>query len=298
MDRLEPDVATPAEDERERLFQYLFRELARSNVLPSNVPAFEAVYTVLCALEMRLPRRRAAELMDDVPPTLRLLLSQCAAHKTNRPEISFDEPGFQHLVGSTLHISFTDAERVTRGVFVAVQKLLSVDEILRVRDQLPAVLDALWYPLEAAGLEPSEAPAPDEAAAGIRPAEEPIEKILHEIDLSGELPTGLSAVDAMQGALCTLSQELTGHEAQELADTSRTLRALLVPCVRHRGEQPHVMHRPTFLHRLALHFGVDERRAERIAQTVFAALRGRLPPDEIHKIDGRVPRSVRPVWNP
>ena len=301
MDRLEPSVEpTPATDEQDAATQSVFRDIERSGALPADVPALEAAYTVLCALEMRLPRRPAEQVAHDIPPTLRMLISRCVSHETARPEISFDEPAFLRLVASALHISVADAERVTRAVFVAVQKLLPEGEILALRRRLPSGLDDLWHPVGPASAEAFE-PASREGGdvfPGGRPAEEPIETMLRDIEHSGVLPDKLSAPEALQAALCTLSLELTAHEAQEIADTSRTLHRLLGPCVQHRAERPQVMYRPTFLHQLAEHLGVDERRAEQIARTVFAAVRGRLPPDEIHKIDGRMPRNVRDVWKP
>lgn len=294
MDHLEPSVGPPlADEEAERAVQDLFREVEHSGELPADVPAYEAVDTVLCALEMRLPRRQAEQVEDEVPPTLRALISRCVIHRTDRPEISFDEPAFLRLVASALHISVDQAERVTREVFAALQQHLPEHEIFAVRRRLPRDLNALWYPRAV------EPPLADEdVRAGARPVEEPIETVLREIEESGVLPDELSATEALQAVLCTLSLELTGHEAQELADASRTLRRLLAPCVRHRHERPHVMDRPTFLQQIEEHLGVDERRAEQIAKTVFAALRGRLPPDEVRKIDSRIPRSVRSVWNP
>ena len=299
MDRLEP-APTPADDEQERVIQSLFRDIERSGGLPPHVAAFEAADTVLCALEMRLPRAQAEEVVRDVPPMLRMLLRRCVMHETERPEVSFDELAFLRLVASALRISVEQAERVTRAVFVAVQKLMAEDEILDVRGKLPRELNALWLPPSMSGLEPFEPPPPVSPAVttGARPLEEPTERILREIEQSRVLPERLSAIEALQAVLCTLSLELTAHEAQELADTTRTFEELLVPCVIHRGERPEVMYRQTFLRRLADHLGVDEGRAERVAHTVFAAVRGRLGPDEIHKIDNRLPRSVRPLWIP
>ena len=293
MDRLEPSVAPPpTDDAREPAIQSVFGDIERSGVLPAHVPAFEAAYTVLCALEMRLPRLQAEKVAHDVPPSLRQLISGCVIHETHRPEISFDESAFLRLIASALKISHKEAEQVTRAVFVAVQKLMPEDEILDVRRKLPLELNALWYP------EPFEPPPTRTGEAKGRPFEEPTESIVREMQQSAVLPEGLAATEALQAVLCTHSLELTGHEAQELADTSRTLHRLLGPCVSHRDERPDAMHRPTFLHRLAEHLEVDERAAERIARTVFAALRGRLPPDEVHKIDGRLPRSVRALWKP
>jgi uncharacterized protein (DUF2267 family) len=280
--------ATPIADDRD--LQDLFRDIDRSGVLPAHVPAYQAADAVLCALEMRLPRRQADEIVHDVPPTLSLLVRRCVIHKTDKPELSFDEPAFLRLIASALRISVAEAERVTRAVFVAVQKRLPEEEILEVRRRLPSELNALWLKLESP-------PAEDTGAvARGRPVEEPTETILREIEQSGVLPEGRSATTALQAVLCTLSLELTGHEAQELADSSTTLHRLLSSCVSHRDERPEVMRRQTFLHRLAEHLGVDDKRAERVARTVFAAVRGRLPPNEVAKIDGRLPRSVRSLW--
>lgn len=294
MEHPEPSAEpTPAvEDERDRDLQDLFRDIERSGVLPPNVPAYQAADVVLCALEMRLPRTQADGIVCEVPPTLGMLIRRCVIHKTDRPELSFDQPAFVRLIASALRISFADGERVTRAVFAAVQKRLPEDELLDIRRRLPRELNALWpAPV---------APPPEDTGAvtGDRPVEEPTETILREIEQSGVLAEGSTATETLQAVMCILSLELTGHEAQELANTSRTLHRLLGPCVRHRGERPQVIDRQTFRHRLAEHFGVDEERAEEVARTVFAAVRGRLPPDEIAKIDGRLPRNVRLLWIP
>lgn len=292
MDPLEASVS-PSSPTDEAV-QTLFRNIDDSGVLPAHVAPFEAADAVLCALEMRLPRTQAEEVAHDVPPTLQLLIRRCVIHKTERPAIQFDERAFLRLVASALRTSLGEAERVARAVFMAVQKLMPEREILDVRRRLPHELDELWYPRGPSrfGGEPPDVPG------GMRPVEEPIESILREIELSGVLPKGLSATEALQIALCTLSLELTGHEAHELADTSPTFRRLLGPCVRHRDEPPVVMRGESFLKRLAYHYGFDEKHAERVARSVFAAVRGRLPPDEIHTIDNRIPRSVRPLWKP
>ncbi|MBX3157074.1 MAG: DUF2267 domain-containing protein [Deltaproteobacteria bacterium] len=295
MDRLEPDAApAPSGDERERIVQDLYRDIERSGVLPEKVAAFEAADAVLCALEMRLPRAEAEEVAHELPQALQLLIGRCVIHRTDRPEISFGQLAFLRLVASALGISVEQGERVTRAVFAAVQKLLAEDEVLDVRARLPRELAALWYPLGQTGVEPFEEPPPEPAETAARPVEEPAERILRELETSGVLPAGLSAVDATQAVLCTLSLELTEHEAQALAAFSTTFQHLLAPCGRHRGARQ--VHQPPFLERLVDHLGVDRRRAEQIARTVLAALRGRLAPEELHRIDSEIPRAVRRLW--
>lgn len=288
---------TPDEDERERAVQNMFRAIERSGTLPPGIAAFDAADTILCALEMRLPRADAQDLVDVVPPTLGRILSRCIVHRTAQPEISLDELGFLRLIATELKILVEEAQRLTRAVFEAVQQLVPEDEIWDVRNRLPRGLDTLWYPYNQSNREPFEPPPPEPEDREARPVEEPTETILHEIELSGVLPIGISAVDAVRSVLCTLSIELTGGENEELAGlVPRTLRELLTRCPRHLGERPETFDEASFVRRIAHHLGIDRRTAERITRTVFGALRGRLPPDEVPKIENRIPRSVRRLW--
>lgn len=291
---------TPGEDEREREVQNMFRAIERSGTLPAGIAAFDAADTVLCALEMRLPRADAQDVANALPPALRRILARCVVHPTDLPMISLDELGFLRLIATELKILVEEAKRLTRAVFEAVQQLIPEDEIWDVRNRLPRELDTLWYPYNQSNREPFEPPPslePEDLAE--RPVEEPTEKILYEIELSGILPIGVSATDAVQAVLCTLSLELTGGELEELTRLApRTLRNLLNRCARHRGERPQTVHEEaTFLRHVANHLGVDVRSAQRISRMVFAALRGRLPPAEVPKIDNRIPRSVRRLWS-
>jgi uncharacterized protein (DUF2267 family) len=301
MDPQAPTVEpTLDDDERENEVQNMFHDIERSGTLPAGVAAFEAADAVLCALEMRLPRADAEDLADVVPPTLRRILSRCVVHEGDLPEISFDELSFLRLIATDLGIAVEDAERVTRAVFEAVQKLMPEDEIWDVRNRLPRKLDTLWYPYNQSNREPFEQPSGTEAEdvlRGARPFEQPTEQVVREIEQSGALPEGFSSTEAVRAVLCTLSMELTGGEAKELIELApRTLQGLLTRCFRHRGEQPQTFDQAMFLRAVANHLGIDVATAERISRTVFAAIRGRLPPDEIHKIDGRLPRSVRQLW--
>jgi uncharacterized protein (DUF2267 family) len=246
---------------------------------------------------MRLPRADAQDVADVVPPTLRRILTRCVVHRTDLPEISFDELGFLRLIATELEIIVEEAERLTRSVFEAVQQLMPEDEIWDVRNRLPRELDTLWYPYNQSNREPFEPPPPEPAEVEDRPVEEPTETILHEIEISGVLPGGVSATDAVRAVLCTLSLELTGGEIEELAALApRTLAGLLSRCSRHHDERPQPLDEPSFLRRVAHHLGLDVPTAERITRTVFAALRGRLPAAEVSKIDNRLPRSVRRLW--
>ncbi len=274
----------------------LLEDIERSGTLPAHVSALDATEVVLCTLEVRLPRARAQRIVHDIPPTLAALISSCVLRQSDPRKTTLDEGGLVRDVAVTLRMSLDRAEQLARAVFCAVQKLMPPQEILAVRARLAPRVRDLWYPL---GVEEPIAATPPERAYAMeigRPTEEPTESVLREIDQSGTLPLELSAAEVLQAVLCTLSLELTAHEARELANASRSLRGLLMPCVNHRGERPEVTREPVFLHVLAEHLGIDEGRAGRIARTVFAALRGRLPPDAIQMIDNRIPRSVRALW--
>src|SRR3954464_291473 len=128
MERQEPSAGPTYADDRD--LQDLFRDIERSGALPAHVPAYQAADAALCALEMRLPRTQAAEVVCELPPALSLLVRRCMIHKTDRPELSCDEPAFLRLIANVLQTSIADARRVTRAVFVAVKKRLPEDEIL------------------------------------------------------------------------------------------------------------------------------------------------------------------------
>ncbi len=130
-----------------------------------------------------------------------------------------------------------------------------------------------------------------------RPAEEPTEKFFREIEQSGTLPAGISAPEAASSVLCALTMRISGGAARELATWApATLRRLIDRCVMIRGERPEIFDRATFVGHIAddLHIASDA--AERLARTVFAAVRARLPPQEIKNIDSQLPRDLLNLW--
>lgn len=301
MEPQEPGVEpTPIETERDTEVEEMFRDIELSGVLPEGIAAFDAADTVLCVLAMRLPRPDAQDLVEVVPPTLQRIISRCVTHEDDLPVVSFDQLAFLRAVATRLQILVEDAERVSRAVFAAVQKLMPEDEIWDVRNRLPRELDALWYPFSQSGLAAFEATsgaAREDVLAGVRPLEEPTETILRELEQSGVLPAGTSSISAVRAVLCTLAMELTGAEARELADLApRTLHRLLDRCVKHRAERPQAFDQATFVARVADHLEVEVAAAKRISRAVFAALRARMPADEVARIDNRLPRSVRLLW--
>lgn len=290
----------PHPDERDVEVDEMFLEIERSPTLPSGISAFDAADAVLCALAMRLPRADAEDLSSVVPQSLRRMLGRCVVHEDDLPEVSFDQRGFLNLIATRLQISFEAAERLSRTVFAAVQRLMPEDEVWDVRNRLPRDLDALWYPFTQSGHAAFEEPAVsgEDRLRGPRPLEEPAESILREVEQSGVLPSGTGPATAVRAVLCTLSLELTGAEALELANLSPSFHTLLDRCVAHRAERPQAFEQPIFIGHVANHLEVGLDVAERITRTVFAALRGRLPATEIQQIDNRVPRSVRKLWKP
>lgn len=301
MERQETSIEPmPVENERESEVDDMFHDVERSGTLPDGVAAFDAVDTVLCALAMRLPRPDARDLINVVPPTLQRIISRCVTHEDDLPEVSFDQLAFLRLVSTRLGILVEEAERVSRAVFAAVQKLMPEDEVWDVRNRLPRELDTLWYPYSQSGqaaFEPPSGAAREDVLRGARPFEEPTETILREIEQSGVLPEGTSSTEAVRAVLCTLARELTGAEAHELAQLApRTLRSLLEPSIKHRDERPQAFDQATFLRQIADQLRIEGAAADRVTRAVFAALRARMPDAEVQRIDGRLPRSVRLLW--
>lgn len=288
----------PHESDVERLY----RDVERSGALPAGVAAVDAVDAVLCTLVLRLTGGEARDLSAALPPALRRLIARCVRPETERPELLYDEPMFLRLIGSQLAITVEAAERVARAVFAAVQRLVPEDEIWDVENQLPGDLEPLWKPYtasEVTAFEAAAAPGVD-VTTGPRPAEEPTESMLREVEQSGVLPAETSAEDALVAVLCTLAAELTGGELRALSEHAPvSLHRLLDRCPRHAGDAPEPLHREAFLQRVGAHLGItDDAAAGRVARAVFAALRGRIPPASVQQIDGRLPRSVRALWRP
>jgi uncharacterized protein (DUF2267 family) len=139
----------------------------------------------------------------------------------------------------------------------------------------------------------------DHEQTGVDRAADQTEKFFRDIEQSGALPDGVSAIDAVAAVLCTLTMRLSGGEARDFAGAvPRKLRRILNRCAIHREEQPEKFDRRTFLRYVGGHLEVGPAAAERLSRVVFAAVRTLLPEDEILDVESQLPRDLVELWNP
>ena len=127
------------------------------------------------------------------------------------------------------------------------------------------------------------------------------EEFFRDIERSGALPEEVSASDAATAVLCTLVWQLSGQapEVRELiASVPPTLQMFIGRCVRQHEERPTTFDQPTFLYDIADHLGIETDAAFRVARAVFAAVRARLPTQEIEKVETLLPYDLGELWRP
>ena len=122
-------------------------------------------------------------------------------------------------------------------------------------------------------------------------------RFFEHIQRSGALLPRVSPQDAASAVLCTISQRISGGEAQELVGSfSPLLRVLLQPCVIHRGERGQKFGREEYLSLVGHHLHCSPEEAERISRAVFAALRAHMPTKEIDDVESQLPGDLKPMW--
>lgn len=136
-----------------------------------------------------------------------------------------------------------------------------------------------------------------DVSGGLGPAERKVEfdvdRFFADVEAAG-LPDGVEPRRAVAETLCVLSLRLSGGEAVDLVESLPHALAILVePCLAGRAERPARFRRRGFLARLAHRLGVPEPAAERVARTVFAALRPRLSPTELADLVDQLPIDLR-----
>jgi uncharacterized protein (DUF2267 family) len=122
----------------------VLEEIERSEDLPGTTTAEEAFSAVMCGLRATLGNESAERLERDLPTSIRKFLSSCAVHEEGTP----GRPGSSHefllQVGEHLEIDETEAQGLSRMVFHAVHRLMSVGEVEEVARELPADMRELW----------------------------------------------------------------------------------------------------------------------------------------------------------
>lgn len=124
------------------------------------VPVQRAAEAVLCTLEQRLSGGEAKKLSAELPESVRELIRRCEPHR-EAPAAAFGRAEFLQRVADHLGVSVSEAELITRAVFEAVRRQVSIQEAKYVERQLPDELAEMWrYPRPEQYAEAEERPAP------------------------------------------------------------------------------------------------------------------------------------------
>lgn len=120
----------------------LITEIESRGPLPEDIRAADAASAVLCVLTERLSGGEARDLLEELPGTLRSVLSPCALH-AEESEV-FDREVFLIRVGQHLNVERGAAEEISRRVFAAVKSQLPPKEVKDIDSQVPHDLRELW----------------------------------------------------------------------------------------------------------------------------------------------------------
>jgi uncharacterized protein (DUF2267 family) len=140
-----PDVAAPRGPRpiSLRAGHFVLAEIERNEALPALVTGAQAFAGVMCTLSVWLGNDAAAKVANGMPRGLRPLVERCNVHRDGRPRPA-DAPAFIARVAQHLDVDETRAEEITRVVFHAVHRLMTIAELDAVARELPEDLRTVW----------------------------------------------------------------------------------------------------------------------------------------------------------
>jgi uncharacterized protein (DUF2267 family) len=266
----------------------LWGEVESQDMLPIGITGADAVTAVLCVLRERLDAPTAHQLVETLPREVRAQLrKRCPRHPAADPAVVDrmpDRMAFHRRVADHLGVTDSQAEHVTRAVFLAVSRRLPTEEILRVASDLPQDLRAVWL-------------NPGSVLPIVALDNNPTAIIFEVVRARAPLPPGKDERDAMSAVMCRLFQRLSRRDAEDvLQELPEGLTAWLKPCAVHHDERAHAFDHAEFLRRVARDLDTTPDAAAEIAMVVFAALRQRLSPREVQDVAAQLPGGLRDLW--
>jgi uncharacterized protein (DUF2267 family) len=130
--------ALPPDDART-----IFDEIERCVELPAGTTVEKAFSAVMCTLCDRISGGEARDVVLGLPQSVRPLIEQCVARRTEAVAV-FNREELLQRVALRLGVQPATAEPVARAVFAAVTRVLPEREVRNVSSQLPAELAELW----------------------------------------------------------------------------------------------------------------------------------------------------------
>jgi uncharacterized protein (DUF2267 family) len=146
-----PPPAPDAQRDRRNAARVVIDDIERSENLPATVSAEEAFAAAMCALERALTQGEAERLERGLPESLRKLLDGCELHARASARAPTEVGDVLALVSEHLGSSQVEPRDLTRTVFQAVHRLMSVGEVEEVASALPQALRSFWRAGDAQG---------------------------------------------------------------------------------------------------------------------------------------------------
>jgi uncharacterized protein (DUF2267 family) len=111
--------------------------------LPDYEPVV-AVEAVFCALIERLPGGIVQQLLEQLSPDVRELLSRCPRKRPQEPPEKLDRDDFYLHVANHLNADVENVRLVLHGVFAALHSQITEAESEKVASQLPDYVKGTW----------------------------------------------------------------------------------------------------------------------------------------------------------
>jgi uncharacterized protein (DUF2267 family) len=146
-----PPPAPDTQRERRYAGRVVIDDIERSENLPATVSAEEAFSAVMCTLEQALAQGESERLERGLPESVRKLLDGCELHTQAAARAPTNVGDLVAMVGEHLGSSQLEARELTRTVFQAVHRLMSVAEVEEVASALPQPLQSFWRAGDAQG---------------------------------------------------------------------------------------------------------------------------------------------------
>lgn len=118
--------------------------IERDENLPGTVSPERALSIVMCVLERALAREHVQRLERALPASVRKLVVSCEEHLAGPSAPPRTAGEFLRDVGQHLELTRSQAQDLTRVVFHAVHRLMSVGEVREIAGELPEALRELW----------------------------------------------------------------------------------------------------------------------------------------------------------
>lgn len=271
----------------------------------SHDDALKALHAVLCVFEERLSGGEVRRMEEELPPVVRDAHQACVRLDPELPE-TFDRSELFRRASTRLPGGGLNAGRVAAAVLAAIRERLSEREAVRIGNNLPADLRALWeepLPQEVPfaplrGLQRNKArqlTLTELAAGKLNHSRVNVESFLQDIARRATL----SEPDAESVAVATLwflEQRIPGRQAERLnEELPRELQVQLQDAELHGDAVPD-WDLDTYYSLVTQELGVDKAHVVPWVHHVFAAVKAIVQDETQRMMASLLPSAMKEVF--